>query len=559
MSKVLKRWIGAALVLVLILCILPVSVFAAEEEPLEITSMKIVFTNGETIEMRGVYDTADPAPRYCYSVLDAMPLGDYEFYFMINDDPSLTFGGTTAADGGRSKAVAGETVKFTVPQYDAPYDCVDMEINFFGGEMSFSVEYEKKIDISKGTAEYIGDRYYNGEHQCAEESEIRVIVNGEQLQYVSDQERDYLIRMASWSITGEGNCTIFGEGEYSGSIRNIPFTIKKRPLTITLADQTIYYGESIRQDAYTVEGLADGDSITVDKLTASTSSVTDNGEIKLAYGNFSIRNEADTHSSSRTGYYTFTIIPGKLTILPLSIEGAEVSLDGSEFTYDGSEKKPVATVTLEGAQLVEGTDYQVTYSDNVDAGTATVTIEGIGNYGGMVQKSFTILPKEITAEISVKDRDYDGTKDAQIESAALVGAVTGDDVTLTQGTASFSDAEGEDLAVTFTGFSLSGADAGNYTLVMPTNVTGTINPKPVETTEETTTPTTQPEETTEETTEPTTEETTAATTQPVVTVPPTDGSPVTGDTGLMLPALGVLISVMGLVVMIYLRKKQMLA
>ena len=535
MSKVLKRWIGAALVLVLILCILPVSVFAAEEEPFEITSVKIVFTNGETVEMYGSAESNQ------YSrIWRAAPLGDYEFYFMLNDDPSLIFGAAAVPDGSTTYAVAGEPVTFTIPDFEAPYDCVDFTFKVYTYNydpatktgMHFTVQYEKKIDFSKATVECIEDRYYNGTYQIPQKAEeYRVTLNGEQL-----AATNYYVTQASASFWGNHTCLLAGRGEYSGEI-TAPFIIKARPLTITLADQTIYYGESIRQDAYTVEGLADGDSITVDKLTASTSSVTDNGEIKLAYGDFSIRNEADTHSPSRTGYYTFTIIPGKLTILPRSIEGAEVTLDKSEFTYDGSEKKPVATVTLEETQLVEGTDYQVTYSDNVDAGTATVTIEGIGNYGGMVRKSFTILPKEITAEISVKDRDYDGTKDAQIESAALVGAVAGDDVTLIQGTASFSDAEGEGLAVTFTGFSLSGADAGNYTLVMPSNVTGTINPKPEETTEATTAPTTQPP----------------------VTVPPTDGSPATGDTGLMLPALGVLISVMGLVVMIYLRKKQMLA
>lgn len=541
MSKILKRWIGAALVLVLMLCTLPVAAIAAEEEPLEITSVKIVFSNGET---HGTARAGSGMTAVYQGGLEAASFGDYEFYFMINDDPNLTFGGTTAADGTLSPAVAGETVNFTVPAYEAPYDCVDIDIHFHTPSMTFSVEYEKKIDISKGTAEYIGDRTYNGEKQLPNEADIRLIVNGEQLYYVSISDCEYWVSGGSLPLAGNATCRVSGMGEYSGSI-SVPFTIKKRPLTITLADQTINYGETIKNDAYTVEGLLEGDSITVDQLLASTSDVTDSGQITLPPAFYHIRNEsASQYDQWRGSCYDITVIPGKLTILPLSIEAAEVSLDGSEFTYDGSEKKPVAVVTLEGTQLVEGTDYQVTYSDNVDAGTATVTVEGIGHYSGTVRKTFTILPKEITAEISVKDRDYDGTKDAQIESAALVGAVTGDDVTLTQGAASFSDVEGENLAVTFTGFSLSGTDAGNYTLVMPTDVTGTINPKPVETTEETTTPTT--------------EETTTATTQPVVTIPPTDGSPATGDYALALPVLGVLISALGLIVLIYQRKKQML-
>lgn len=540
MGQIVKRWLSAALVLALMLCVLPAEAFAAEDD-LVISSVKIVFSDGT---VKGTAWSSTGVATTYYGELRAAPFGEYEFYFMINDDPNLTFGGTTAADGTLSNAVAGETVKFTVPEFEAPYDCVDIDIEFNVPEMTFSVEYQKKIDISKGTAEYIGDRTYNGDRQsplgCSEE--VRLILNGAEL----IPDTDYVINGSTVLLVGGAPCTVSGRGEYSGKME-VPFIIKPLPLTVTLADQTIHYGESIALDAYTVEGLLEGDTFIIEKLTASTTEITDSGEITLGRYDYDIRNEsADQYSRERRSCYDVTVIPGKLTILGTPITDAEVTLGQSEYDYDGSEKKPAVTVTLDGTELVKGSDYQVTYSNNTEVGTGIITVEGLGKYTGTVEKTFTILPKEITAEISVKDRDYDGTKDAQIESAALVGAVAGDDVTLIQGTASFSDVEGEDLPVTFTGFSLSGADAGNYTLVLPTNVTGTINPKPVETT----TPTTEPEETTEATTAPTT--------QPPVTVPPTDGSPATGDTAMVgLPILGILVSVLGLVMMFYRRKKQM--
>ena len=43
--------------------------------------------------------------------------------------------------------------------------------------------------------------------------------------------------------------------------------------------------------------------------------------------------------------------------------------------------------------LVEGTDYTVEYTNNVAPGTATVTVKGIGNYKGLVEKTFTITSK----------------------------------------------------------------------------------------------------------------------------------------------------------------------
>ena len=59
-------------------------------------------------------------------------------------------------------------------------------------------------------------------------------------------------------------------------------------------------------------------------------------------------------------------------------------------TYTGSAKKPNVTVKDGDYTLVEGKDYTVTYSNNTNAGTATVTITGKGNYTGSVSKNFTI-------------------------------------------------------------------------------------------------------------------------------------------------------------------------
>ena len=59
-------------------------------------------------------------------------------------------------------------------------------------------------------------------------------------------------------------------------------------------------------------------------------------------------------------------------------------------TYTGSAKKPNVTVKDGDYTLVEGKDYTVTYSNNTNAGTATVTVTGKGNYTGSVSKNFTI-------------------------------------------------------------------------------------------------------------------------------------------------------------------------
>ena len=68
-----------------------------------------------------------------------------------------------------------------------------------------------------------------------------------------------------------------------------------------------------------------------------------------------------------------------------------VTLSNTKYNYDGKAKKPSVTVKNGTKTLVSGTDYTVTYSNNVNIGTATVTVTGIGDYKGTISKNFTIV------------------------------------------------------------------------------------------------------------------------------------------------------------------------
>lgn len=63
-------------------------------------------------------------------------------------------------------------------------------------------------------------------------------------------------------------------------------------------------------------------------------------------------------------------------------------------TYTGSEIKPEITVIDAAKTLVEGTDYDVAYTKNTNAGTGEVTVTGKGNYSGAVTKNFVISAKQ---------------------------------------------------------------------------------------------------------------------------------------------------------------------
>src|SRR5262249_40437430 len=82
--------------------------------------------------------------------------------------------------------------------------------------------------------------------------------------------------------------------------------------------------------------------------------------------------------------------------------------------------------------------------------------------------SFTVNPITVTGSITAGSKVYDGTTAATILTRTLSGALPGDDVSLTGGTATFaSKTVGTAKTVTATGLSLSGTDAANYQLPSP--------------------------------------------------------------------------------------------
>ena len=60
-------------------------------------------------------------------------------------------------------------------------------------------------------------------------------------------------------------------------------------------------------------------------------------------------------------------------------------------TYTTQPLTPEVTVKDGEKVLTLNTDYTVSYTNNVNAGTATATITGIGNYSGTVSKTFKVV------------------------------------------------------------------------------------------------------------------------------------------------------------------------
>ena len=93
---------------------------------------------------------------------------------------------------------------------------------------------------------------------------------------------------------------------------------------------------------------------------------------------------------------------------PKDISVAVIS-DIDPVSYTGSPITPEFTVTEAGENgrvLTEGTDFTLSYADNTDAGTASVTVTGIGDYSGTRTKSFEILPRQVTPAVTLEKDAY---------------------------------------------------------------------------------------------------------------------------------------------------------
>ena len=85
-----------------------------------------------------------------------------------------------------------------------------------------------------------------------------------------------------------------------------------------------------------------------------------------------------------------------------TIVGTDVIIDGYKFPYTGEQIRPEITVTVGGNRLTAGEHYALTYENNVEVGTASVTVTGLeeAGYTGIVTIEFTI---EAPAQESVPE------------------------------------------------------------------------------------------------------------------------------------------------------------
>ncbi len=144
----------------------------------------------------------------------------------------------------------------------------------------------------------------------------------------------------------------------------------------------------------------------------------DDGEVvvEVKYNNkVLVKNSDYTYSINHAGSKIEVTVTGVgeyggsvLKTIDVDIQGkdlAECSLNVEEvpLAFNGKEQTVPFTVTDGDIQLEENVDFTVAYKDNIDAGTATLIVTGIGSYEGELTAKFQIDTVDITSDVVTKD------------------------------------------------------------------------------------------------------------------------------------------------------------
>ena len=271
---------------------------------------------------------------------------------------------------------------------------------------------------------------------------------------------------------GVGRATVtitYDSAEYHAE-ETFTITVQPKAVTVKADDKSRAFGEANPELTWS---LQDGSSLVgQDTLQLNISTTADETSVPSSYP------ITLTEVENANPNYTVTTQDGTLTVTQKTLSDSDVTIDAiPDQPYTGQAIEPEITVNGYSADA-----YDVTYKNNVRAGLATATVRFKGNYTGTASQTFQITQKALTvSNVAASDKIYDGTTTATI-TASLQGVADGDSVQLTTPAADFDTKDaGTGKAVTIAAggcFTISGADAENYTLTQPTvsGLTADITP-----------------------------------------------------------------------------------
>ena len=352
-----------------------------------------------------------------------------EYTVTTNTDSKVYDGTALTAGGTVNNLVDGETVNLTMTgsQTDVGTSDNTYELNWTGSakesnythgkdsigtltvtKQSIAPDPEHPETYKEVTITSPSDEVYDGnEHKW-----IPTVTDKEGNELVA--KTDYKVTYSTTdftNVTGTITVTITGIGNYTGKATRT-YSITPKTYTVTTeSDSKVYDGTALTAGGK-VSGIVKGETVEFTITGSQTSVGTSDNTYELNWTG-SAKESNYKHGKDSIGTLTIkakSIVPDGPDTPDEKKTGITVS-DPSDSKYDGKEHREVLTVqdTKTDKKLVADKDYSVTYSDDlVNAGTVTITIEGIGNYTGSFTKTYEITKRSVTLTSATASKTYDG-------------------------------------------------------------------------------------------------------------------------------------------------------
>ena len=205
---------------------------------------------------------------------------------------------------------------------------------------------------------------------------------------------DYTLTYSNNVNVGTGTVTITGKGNFKGTTSKT-FSISARAMSDTSV-------ANVSSQTYTGNGISPLPTITYNNKTLKKDT-----DYTLSYSN---NINAGTATITITGKGNFTGTTSKtFSISARAMSDTSVANISSQ-TYTGNVISPLPTITYNNKTLKKDTDYTLSYSNNINAGTATITITGKGNFAGTTSKTFSISARAMsdTNVVNISSQTYTG-------------------------------------------------------------------------------------------------------------------------------------------------------
>ncbi len=281
-------------------------------------------------------------------------------------------------------------------------------------EVAYNVEQKELSDsrtISIAIVNYT-DKEYNGQPKKPE-VEIRYKPQGAAEQILRagqdyDAALSYNNNTNATTDTSKATVWAVGKGNYKGSTAKCEFDIE--PIKLTAQNTTITGFTDGQEFAYT--GSAIEPNVNVVHSTRGT--LRKGTDYTVTYENNTDVGGAGAAEVKIVGTGNYQgEFQKRFTIIQRDLNDSVVSVQvPASVQYTGEQLTPAVTVKHGSKTLTPDTDYTLEYGPNIEKGSGSVKIIGIGNYKGEVNKTFAITARSITSgTLSIRDINHDPVYD----------------------------------------------------------------------------------------------------------------------------------------------------